>query len=157
MTRKERAAALVEAFERIYPEAHCELDFKTPLELLVATILSAQCTDKRVNIVTQSLFQKYRTARDFAEAVAGRHSGWAAESGCEEFWSAVPADASRQPVVWNSGDDSRIESGAGVVVEAGCAAGACQSEHTDAEEFGNAVGGGWIVLGVCNGAARGPG
>ena len=68
MTRKERAAALVEAFERIYPEAHCELDFKTPLELLVATILSAQCTDKRVNMVTPSLFKKYRTTRAYAEA-----------------------------------------------------------------------------------------
>jgi endonuclease-3 len=68
MTRKERASALVEAFERVYPEAHCELDFKTPLELLVATILSAQCTDKRVNMVTPALFKKYRTARAYAEA-----------------------------------------------------------------------------------------
>jgi endonuclease-3 len=68
MTRKERAVALVEAFGRVYPEAHCELDFKTPLELLVATILSAQCTDKRVNLVTPALFKKYRTARAYAEA-----------------------------------------------------------------------------------------
>lgn len=66
MTRVERAAAVVEALRRVYPEAHCELDFSTPLELLVATILSAQCTDKRVNIVTRSLFQKYRTAEDYA-------------------------------------------------------------------------------------------
>jgi endonuclease-3 len=68
MTRRERAAALIEAFERVYPEAHCELDFKSPLELLVATILSAQCTDKRVNMVTPALFKKYRTARAYAEA-----------------------------------------------------------------------------------------
>jgi endonuclease-3 len=68
MTRKERAEALIEVFERVYPEAHCELDFKTPLELLVATILSAQCTDKRVNMVTPALFKKYRTARAYAEA-----------------------------------------------------------------------------------------
>ncbi|GAA4236477.1 endonuclease-3 [Streptosporangium album] len=51
-----------------YPDAHCELDFRTPLELLVATILSAQCTDKRVNIVTPTLFAKYRTVEDYAGA-----------------------------------------------------------------------------------------
>ena len=49
-----------------YPHAKCSLDFRTPLELLVATILSAQCTDERVNQVTRSLFKKYRTARDYA-------------------------------------------------------------------------------------------
>ena len=65
--RQERASALVESFARVYPEAHCELDFTTPLELLVATILSAQCTDKRVNIVTKDLFLRCRSARDFAE------------------------------------------------------------------------------------------
>jgi endonuclease-3 len=51
-----------------YPTAHCELDFTTPLELSVATILSAQCTDKRVNEVTPALFAKYRTAADYAAA-----------------------------------------------------------------------------------------
>lgn len=51
-----------------YPDAHCELDFRDPLELLVATILSAQCTDKRVNLVTPTLFEKYRTAEDYAAA-----------------------------------------------------------------------------------------
>jgi len=50
----------------IYPEAHCELDYSNPLELLVATILSAQCTDKRVNIVTKALFERCRTVEDFA-------------------------------------------------------------------------------------------
>ncbi|MEO7318277.1 MAG: endonuclease III, partial [Chthoniobacteraceae bacterium] len=67
MTRAERAAALVEALPRIYPDAHCELIFADPLQLLVATILSAQCTDKRVNIVTKELFRVCRTARDYAE------------------------------------------------------------------------------------------
>jgi endonuclease-3 len=67
MTRHQRATALVEVFERVYPDAHCELDFSTPLELLVATILSAQCTDKRVNMVTPALFKKYRSARAYAE------------------------------------------------------------------------------------------
>lgn len=51
-----------------YPDAQCSLDFKTPLQLLIATILSAQCTDVRVNMVTPQLFKKYRTAKDFASA-----------------------------------------------------------------------------------------
>jgi endonuclease-3 len=59
-TNKELAA--------LYPQAHCELDFTTPLELCVATILSAQCTDKRVNEVTPALFARYRTAQDYASA-----------------------------------------------------------------------------------------
>jgi endonuclease III len=52
----------------MYPDAHCELDFTSPLELLVATILSAQCTDKRVNMVTPTLFARYPTAADYAAA-----------------------------------------------------------------------------------------
>jgi len=51
-----------------YPDAHCELDFGSPLELLVATILSAQCTDKRVNLTTPAVFARYRTAADYAAA-----------------------------------------------------------------------------------------
>ena len=66
MTKQERAEALVQALSRVYPTAHCELVFSNPLEMLVATILSAQCTDKRVNIVTETLFQRYRTAADYA-------------------------------------------------------------------------------------------
>jgi endonuclease-3 len=68
MTRSERAKQLVEVLPEVYPGAHCELDFKTPLQLLIATILSAQCTDKRVNLVTPALFARYRTAADFAAA-----------------------------------------------------------------------------------------
>ena len=68
MTSRERAAQLVQVLPEVYPGAHCELDFKTPLQLLVATILSAQCTDKRVNMVTPKLFAKYRSAADFANA-----------------------------------------------------------------------------------------
>jgi endonuclease-3 len=52
----------------LYPDAHCELNFSSPLELLVATILSAQCTDKRVNLVTPVVFAKYRSAADYAAA-----------------------------------------------------------------------------------------
>jgi len=68
MTREERARTLIEEFGKTYPDAHCELDFSNPLELLVATILSAQCTDKRVNIVAPALFKKYRTAKAYAQA-----------------------------------------------------------------------------------------
>ena len=68
MKREERAAAIVKALSRVYPDAHCELDFADPLQLLLATILSAQCTDKRVNIVTPALFKAYRTAAQFAAA-----------------------------------------------------------------------------------------
>ncbi|MEO5721645.1 MAG: endonuclease III [Chthoniobacterales bacterium] len=68
MTAKERVAQLVEMLPKVYPDAHCELDFKTPLQLLVATLLSAQCTDKRVNMVTPRLFARYRTAAALAKA-----------------------------------------------------------------------------------------
>ena len=63
-----RAARLCELFPKIYPDAHCELHFSNPLELLIATILSAQCTDVQVNKVTPAVFRKYRTALDYAEA-----------------------------------------------------------------------------------------
>lgn len=66
MTKKERAQRLSKELPRIYPDAHCELDFKNPLELLVATILSAQCTDVRVNMVTKELFKRCKTAEDYA-------------------------------------------------------------------------------------------
>lgn len=59
---------VLDRLEREYPDARIELNFSNPLELAVATILSAQCTDKRVNEVTPCLFRKYRTARDYAEA-----------------------------------------------------------------------------------------
>ena len=68
MTTRERVKQLVKVWPQVYPRACCELDFRNPLELLVATILSAQCTDKRVNMVTPSLFKKYRTAADYANA-----------------------------------------------------------------------------------------
>ena len=66
--RKERVRLLCDRLAATYPDARCELNFASPLELLVATILSAQCTDVQVNIVTASLFQKYRTAADYADA-----------------------------------------------------------------------------------------
>ena len=63
-----RVLALVRELRSTYPDAQCELNYTNPLELLVATILSAQCTDKQVNIVTQNLFKKYRSAADYAIA-----------------------------------------------------------------------------------------
>src|SRR5437773_9679985 len=63
-----RVKKILAALQRTYPGAHCELNFSSPLELLIATILSAQCTDKRVNLVTADLFKKYRSAADFAQA-----------------------------------------------------------------------------------------
>ncbi len=66
--KQARASRIIAGLRETYPDAHCELNFSNPLELLIATILSAQCTDKRVNMVTASLFQTYRTAAEFAAA-----------------------------------------------------------------------------------------
>ncbi len=68
LATKRRARAINRRLAEIYPDAHCELDFSTPLELAVATILSAQSTDKRVNLETPRLFARYRTAADYAAA-----------------------------------------------------------------------------------------
>ncbi|MCI0453487.1 MAG: endonuclease III [Candidatus Dadabacteria bacterium] len=67
-SKKKRVQSIISRFRKEYPNPKCHLDFKTPLELLVATILSAQCTDERVNQVTKGLFKKYRTANDYANA-----------------------------------------------------------------------------------------
>ena len=67
--KKKRARKIIAALDKAYPDAKCALDFTSPLELLVATILAAQCTDERVNIVTSTtLFRKYRSAKDYAAA-----------------------------------------------------------------------------------------
>jgi endonuclease-3 len=68
MTRKERTNKIIEGLEKMYPEAACSLDYKDPLQLMVATQLAAQCTDARVNIVTKDLFEEYKTVYDFADA-----------------------------------------------------------------------------------------
>ena len=69
---KRYAAKVASQLRRHYPDAKCSLDFETPLELLVATILSAQCTDERVNQVTKGLFRKYRSAADYARISLGQ-------------------------------------------------------------------------------------
>lgn len=66
--KKERARKIASILKKEIPDAHCALHHKNPLELLIATILSAQCTDKRVNEVTKTLFQKYKTTKDYANA-----------------------------------------------------------------------------------------
>jgi len=63
-----RLKKIIAALDRVYHGVHCELNHADPLQLLVATILSAQCTDKRVNLVTAELFKKYRSAADYANA-----------------------------------------------------------------------------------------
>src|SRR5205814_167645 len=66
LERRRRVEIILPILKQMYPDARCSLDHRTPLELLVATILSAQCTDDRVNIVTKTLFKKYRSAKDYA-------------------------------------------------------------------------------------------
>src|SRR5687767_8288178 len=66
--KRQRAIAVLDRLDAQMPEAKIELDYTTPLELMVAVILSAQCTDKRVNLVTPALFARYHTAADYAAA-----------------------------------------------------------------------------------------
>ncbi|MBL9134457.1 MAG: endonuclease III [Verrucomicrobiales bacterium] len=68
IVRAERVRRISQILRDTYPDAHCELNFRNPLELLIATILSAQCSDKQVNLVTAELFAKYKSAADFANA-----------------------------------------------------------------------------------------
>ena len=105
---KRYAAKVLKILRREYPEATCALNFRTPLELLVATILSAQCTDQRVNQVTLDLFRKYRTAADYAEAPQEQLESEIQSTGffrnkaksiigcarvlCDEFGGKVPQD-----------------------------------------------------------------
>ncbi len=68
MTKKQRALAVIDGLKQRYPQAVCSLDADNPLQLLIATRLSAQCTDARVNLVTPALFARFPTLEDFAEA-----------------------------------------------------------------------------------------
>lgn len=108
MTIKERYKGVVEYFSREMPVAESELNYGSTFELLVAVILSAQCTDKRVNMVTPALFEAYPTAQAMAEATEedifpyirsisypnnkARHLASMARMLCEEFGGEVPAD-----------------------------------------------------------------
>ena len=68
MKRSEKVLKIKEIFDKVYADAKCSLDYTEPYQLLIAVVLSAQCTDKRVNIVTKTLFEKYKTLKDFADA-----------------------------------------------------------------------------------------
>src|ERR1041384_6421916 len=68
MADKKRTSQIIAQLKRAYPDAKCSLNYTNPLELLIATILSAQCTDERVNLVTADLFRKYRSCEDYANA-----------------------------------------------------------------------------------------
>ncbi len=68
MTKKEKALLAIEALKNKYPDSICSLNADNPLQLIIATRLSAQCTDARVNLVTPALFEKYKTVEDFANA-----------------------------------------------------------------------------------------
>ncbi len=68
MRKRERAEKIVDALKSVYPEVRCSLNYETPVQMLLATQMSAQCTDKRVNIVTEKLFKKYPDAEAFANA-----------------------------------------------------------------------------------------
>ena len=105
---KARARAILRALAKQYPDVHCELDFTTPLELLIATVLSAQCTDQRVNSVTPTLFATYPDAAAYAAADRADLERLIAPTGffrqkaatiqgigqalCERFGGEVPAD-----------------------------------------------------------------
>ena len=105
---RKQARQINRILTRTYPQAQCELAFASPLQLLVATVLSAQCTDKRVNMVTPVLFGKYRTAADFAAADRTELETIIASTGffrskansiiglgqrlCAEYGGEVPAD-----------------------------------------------------------------
>ena len=105
---KAAARAIYRALAKTYPDAHCELDFRTPLELLVATVLSAQCTDQRVNKVTPALFKAYPDAASYAGANREQLESLIAPTGffrqkaqtiqligqrlCDDFSGEVPAD-----------------------------------------------------------------
>lgn len=105
---REQARAIFRALAKTYPDAHCELDFTTPLELLIATVLSAQCTDQRVNKVTPALFAAFPSAADYAGADRAELESFITPTGffrqkaqtiqgiaqrlCDDYGGEVPAD-----------------------------------------------------------------
>jgi endonuclease III len=73
--KKQRALEILIRLKRLYPDATCSLDYETPVQLLVATILSAQCTDVRVNLVTPKLFRRFSDVEAIAAGRIGPHHG----------------------------------------------------------------------------------
>ncbi len=81
MRKKETVNEIKKIFSQVYADAQCSLDFKNPLQLLIATQLAAQCTDARVNLVTPALFERYKTAQDFAQADISELEGYIHSTG----------------------------------------------------------------------------
>jgi endonuclease-3 len=79
--KKKRTRKIIAALKKAFPDAKCSLDYENPLQLLIATILSAQCTDERVNAVTPALFARFRTAQDYADAPAEEIEGFIRSTG----------------------------------------------------------------------------
>ena len=95
-----RVKKIIAGLKRTYPGAHCELNHSNPLELLVATILSAQCTDKRVNLVTPELFRKYRSAADYAAKTSNSTVKKPASRIWPRFSIATCVNTSSRPSGW---------------------------------------------------------
>lgn len=104
MTKKEIALAAVEALKMDYPDARCSLEYKTPFQLLVATRLSAQCTDARVNMVTPALFEKFPDAQSMARAGAEEIAPYIKSCGLYKTKSKDLAAMSRQ-IIENFGGE----------------------------------------------------
>jgi endonuclease-3 len=102
-----RAGEILATLAATYPTAHCELNYSNPLELLVATILSAQCTDKRVNIVTMQLFNKYRSAADFAQAPLSDLEAAVKTTGFFRNKAKNIQTCCRQLLAWHNGEVPR--------------------------------------------------
>ncbi|MBT9314794.1 endonuclease III [Leptothoe spongobia] len=81
LTKKRRALLILERLKELYPEAPCSLDYDNPLQLLIATMLSAQCTDARVNIVTPALFERFPSVTNYAEADVGEIESYIKSTG----------------------------------------------------------------------------
>lgn len=106
-SQKARARKIFDILKKTYPDAHCELDFKNPLELLVATILSAQCTDARVNEVTPALFKKYRDAKAYAKASISELEGLVRSTGFYKNKARAIQNCCTQIVMGHGGEVPR--------------------------------------------------
>ncbi len=102
-----RALEIIARLKQVYPDAHCELDYSNPLQLLIATILSAQCTDKRVNMVTPALFKKYPSAGDYAAATPSELEQGIKSTGFYRNKARNIQSACRALVEWHGGEVPR--------------------------------------------------
>jgi len=104
MSNKLRIAEILNRLRAEYPDADCELTYKNPLQLLIAVILSAQCTDARVNTVTPALFARYKSAKDFAEANLQELEGFVKSTGFYKNKAKNIQQCCRQLVLQHGGE-----------------------------------------------------